>query len=200
MQNDSCLIKEIKKMSDPMTKPSLPEAVDGCTGEGAIVEKFKEVYMMMYNKNAAEDEVFKISDQVEKLIAHNDAATVSLIDGKVVKNAARFMKKNKGDISGGFKSNALKSGPDILFWKIVDIFKGWINHGYVTKMSLAVSLLPLIKGLTNSASTDNYQLIADTSLLLKLFEKVILILWGPGIQNDDLQFGFRERTGTTQCT
>ena len=66
-------------------------------------------------------------------------------------------------------------------------------------MLLAVSLLPLIKGLKDSASTDNYRYIAGTLLLIRMFERVILILWGPGIQNDDLQLGFKERTGIVQC-
>ena len=65
---------------------------------------------------------------------------------------------------------------------------------------LALSLLPLIKGLKSPSSTDNYRLIAGTSLVLKIFENVILIIWGVGVQNDDLQFGFREKVGSSQCT
>ena len=75
-----------------------------------------------------------------------------------------------------------------------------MTHGYVSISLLAVSLLPLIKGLKSTSSTDNYRLIAGTSLLLKMFERVILMIWGSGIKNDDLQFGFRERTGTAECT
>ena len=33
-----------------------------------------------------------------------------------------------------------------------------------------------------------------------MFERVILMIWGSGIKNDDLQFGFKERTGTAECT
>ena len=65
-------------------------------------------------------------------------------------------------------------------------------------MLLAVSLLPLTKGLKDTASNDNYRYIAGTLLLLKMFERVILILWGTGIQNDDLQLCFKERIAIVQ--
>ena len=84
MQNNPCTIKKINNMSSSMIKPSLPEVVDGCTSEGAIVKKFK-VHMKYYNKNAAEDEVFKFTERTEKLITLSDVATVCLIDGKVLK-------------------------------------------------------------------------------------------------------------------
>ena len=72
-------------------------------------------------------------------------------------------------------------------------------HRKVTMTLLAVYLLPLIKGLKNKASTDNYRLITGTSLLLIIYECVILIIWGPEIRNNDLTFGFLEGTGSSQC-
>ena len=78
----------------------------------------------------------------------------------------------------------------MLYSKIAVIFKGWMNNEKVTMTLLVVYLIPLIKWLQNTASTDNYQLIAGTSLLFKLFGHVIMIIWGPGMRNGDLQFGF----------
>ena len=37
-----------------------------------------------------------------------------------------------------------------------------------------------------------------TSLLLKLFNKVVLLLWGHLLSTDSLQFGYK--VGTTQCS
>ena len=131
--------------------------VDGCIGERAIADKFREVYMKIYTKNESVEEVLKIKDRIERLITQNDATIINHIDGSSVKKAAMLMKKGKSDISGGFKSNALRNGPRILFNSIIDIFKSWITHGYVTISLLAVSLLPLIKGLKSTSSTDNYR-------------------------------------------
>ena len=43
-------------------------------------------------------------------------------------------------------------------------------------------------------------MIAGSSLILKIFEKVILLVWGHLLGTDDLQFGFKAKTSTTQCT
>ena len=95
-------------------------------------------------------------------------------------------------------NKCIKNEPDIIY-KIANIFKGWMIHRKVTMTLLAVYLLPLIKGLKNKASTDNYRLITGTSLLLIIYECVILIIWGPEIRNNDLTFGFLEGTGSSQC-
>ena len=38
------------------------------------------------------------------------------------------------------------------------------------------------------------------SLILKVFDNVILILFGTALATDPLQFGFKPKTGTTQCS
>ena len=68
-------------------------------------------------------------------------------------------------------------------------------------MLLACAFLPLFKGgLKDPASTDSYRAIAGSSLLLKLFDNVILLLWGDRLGSDSLQFGFKSGTSTTQCS
>ena len=75
--------------------------VDGCIGERAIADKFREVYMKIYTKNESVEEVLKIKDRIERLITQNDATIINLIDGSSVKKATMLMKKGKSDISGG---------------------------------------------------------------------------------------------------
>ena len=66
---------------------------------------------------------------------------------------------------------------------------------------LACSFMPLLKSnLKDPSSTSSYRAIAGSSLILKLFEKVVLLLWGHHLSSDSLQFGFKARTSTTQCT
>ena len=42
--------------------------------------------------------------------------------------------------------------------------------------------------------------IAGSSLILEVFEKVIILLWGHLLPSDSLQFRFKAKTSTTQCT
>ena len=61
--------------------------------------------------------------------------------------------------------------------------------------------MPLYKGgFKNPESFDSYRAIAGASQLLKLFEYVILIIWGGVLSTDSMQFGFKSGLSTTQCT
>ena len=70
----------------------------------------------------------------------------------------------------------------------------------MTSYLLACCFLPLLKGSKDPADTGSYRAIAGSSLILKLFEKVILLVWGHLLSSGTLQFGFKPKTSTTQCT
>jgi hypothetical protein len=81
------------------------------------------------------------------------------------------------------------------------VFRSWLIHGTVTLSLLACAFLPLFKGgLKDPSKTDSYRAIAGASLLLKLFDNVVLLLWGDRLSSDSLQFGFKKDTSTTQCS
>ena len=54
--------------------------------------------------------------------------------------------------------------------------------------------------LKDPASTNSYRAIAGSSLLLQLFDLCVLQLWGHLLASDSLQFGYKEGTGTVQCS
>ena len=115
--------------------------------------------------------------------------------GAKVKEAVGRMKPRKGDVSGGFTSDALFNAPDILFDRLAAVFRSWLVHG-TDSLSL-----PLLKScLKNPADPGSYRAIAGSSLILKLFEKVILLIWGHLLASDSLQFGYKPETSTTQCS
>ena len=71
----------------------------------------------------------------------------------------------------------------------------------MTNSVLACAFLPLLKNsLKDPASTASFRAIAGSSLLLKLFDKVVLLLWGHLLKSETLQFGYKVGTGTTQCS
>ena len=57
----------------------------------------------------------------------------------------------------------------------------------------------LEKGRKDPANIESYRAIAGSALLLKLFDKVVLLLWGQFLTSDSLQFGYKAGTSTTQC-
>ena len=142
-----------------------------------------------------------LREHVQGLIGPESVAQVSKVTGQAVKKAAVLLKPQKSDISGGFTSDALLNSPDILFDRLAAVFRDWIMHGTVTPSLLACAFLPLIKSsLKDPADTGSYRAIAGSSLILKLFEKTILLIWGELLSSDTLQFGFKKGASTTQCS
>ena len=202
LQGDCNLLKEMKKIrcGGPSNNQDLPDNVSGANGEDEVALKFKEVYEALYNSADSQHEMFQLLQKVESLIAQNSLQEVAKITGNKVKEAVSLMKARKGDVSGGFTSDALLNAPDILFDQIGAVFRSFLIHGTITSYLLACCFLPLLKGTKDPAVTGSYRAIAGSSLILKLFEKVILLVWGHLLTSDSLQFGFKEKTSTTQCT
>ena len=53
---------------------------------------------------------------------------------------------------------------------------------------------------THMCYPDSYRAIASSSLILKLFERCILLIWGDQLHSDSLQFGFKQRCSTGTAT
>ena len=104
-------------------------------------------------------------------------------------------------MSGGFTSDAILNGPDILFDQLALVFRSWCVHGTVTRSLLACAFLPLLKSAQKDpADPGSYRAIAGSSIVLKLFDKVALLLWGHLLATDSLQFGYKAKTSTVQCS
>ena len=62
-------------------------------------------------------------------------------------------------------------------------------------------LVPIIKDkMGDMCSSKNYRSIAISSLILKIIDWVIIILFGEYLSLDDLQFSYKSGCSTTVCT
>ena len=81
------------------------------------------------------------------------------------------------------------------------LFKCFIIHGHCSVVLLLATLLPLVKDkLGDHCSSKNYRSIAISSLFLKIFDWVVLLLFGHCLQLDDLQFEYQEDISGTMCS
>jgi hypothetical protein len=142
----------------------------------------------------------RIKEDILRNISQESVAEAEKITGAVVKEAACSMKPGKSDVSGSYTSDAILNAPDSFFNLIAMVYRSWIVHGSVTLSLLACAFLPLVKGRKDPAKTDSYRAIASSALLLKLFDKVVLMVWGHLLATDPLQFGYKVNTSTTQCS
>ena len=202
MNGDIELMKEMRRVkSGKGEMEELAETVDGATGQENVANQFKQVFDSLYNSADSKAEMEVLQKKIRELIGkENSRAEVEKITPEVVKKAAMMMKKHKMDVSQGFSSDALFHAPDRLFGLLANVFKDWLSHGTVTKSVLVCAFIPLLKGSKDPSSTDNYRAIAGSSLLLKIFERVILMVWGDQLNSDSLQFGFKQRCSTGTAT
>ena len=199
---DVDLLKEMKKIKGgKKTNVNLPECVEDAMGQDEIVEKFKEVYSALYNSAESSIAMEEIKNRIKEMVGQDSIKEVEKVTGKVVRMAVQKMKAGKSDISGSFSSDALLHSPDILFDSIAEVFRSFLVHGTVSKHLLVCAFLPLLKSsLKDPASTDSYRAIASSSLILKLFDNVVLLVWGESLATDSLQFGFKPGVSTSQCS
>ena len=81
------------------------------------------------------------------------------------------------------------------------IFKCYLIHGHVTRYLLLATLVPIIKDKLGSiSSSKNYRSIAISSLLLKMFDWIIILLFGDTFGLHDLQFVYQPCISGNMCT
>ena len=76
-----------------------------------------------------------------------------------------------------------------------------IAHGYVPKGFLMSTIAPIPKsGKKLANDINNYRGIALSSVLLKVFDKIVIILHSNVLSTSDVQYEFKKKHSTTQCT
>ena len=74
-------------------------------------------------------------------------------------------------------------------------------HGHINSVLLISTLVPIIKEkLGNICSSENYRSIAISSLILKIFDWVMILIYGDKLCLDQLQFSYQQKVSTNMCT
>ena len=142
-----------------------------------------------------------IKSKLQGLINENSLREVNKVTAEVVKQACSKLKPGKLDVTGSYSSDIFLHGPDVLFDLLANVFRSYLVHASVTPQILSYAFLHLFKGgLKDPSRFDSYRAIAGASQLLKLFEYVILLVWGEVLDSDSMQFGFKAGVSTTQCS
>ena len=94
-----------------------------------------------------------------------------------------------------FNSDCLKNAPDSLFQMIAKLAKSCYPWVY------AINSTVLCNNTSGSLdSSSNCQGIAISSLLLEIWDWIVIILHGSSLSSDELQFGFKKASSTPLCT
>ena len=181
-----------------------PDSLHGKVTHEDILHEFKESYSALYNSADTSAQLQIIKENIQKFISENACSSlneVNKITPEVVMDAVDMMKSRKNDVSGHYTSDCFKNAPEELFTHLAAVFKSFCIHGSVTEEILHCAFIPLFKGgLKPQDSFHSYRAIAGASQVLKIFEYVILKLWGDLMVTDSLQFGFKKERSCAQAS
>ena len=191
------LFSEIKKLR--RAKPVVANSMDGVTDD--IPGHFKNIFSNIYNSANDKDDLAEVLNEVESNIDSSSIADVRMVTPDVVRRAAKNLNDSKSDPELNFSSDCIKNGTAELFEKLTIAIQSFLIHGHVTHYLLLATLVPLVKNkLGNLNSSKNYRTIAISSLVLKLFDWIIILLFGNKLGIDDLQFAYQPGVSANMCT
>ena len=200
---DACLngkgdiFTEIRKIRrSPM---AVANSIDGVTEN--IPTHFATIYSKLFNSVDEKASLDQLYNHINANIDDQSLTEILKITPKIVYDATQHLKKSKNDPTFRFNSDCLTNAPPILFEQLALIFQFYLFHGHMTDVLLLSTLVPLVKDkLGNLCSSDNYRSIAISSLILKIFDWVMILLFGEKLHLDALQFGYQENCSTNMCT
>ena len=192
------LFKEIKRHRGKETEELV--TIDGATGND-IPNKFAEVYEELYNREEDKENLEELLQNINARIGNESHIQINKVNPNLIKEALDKIKSNKSDPLLDFSSDFLKNAPEILYVHLSDIIRSFLIHGHVSNFLLLATLVPIVKDKLGDLNlSSNYRSIAISSLILKLLDWIVIILYGDLLHLDELQFGFQKANSTSLCT
>ena len=197
LNGSSDLFKEIKRMRKHA--PQIASSIDGKDGNAS--DTFKDIYSKLYNSVDDKIECELLMTEINDQITHAQLHEVNMVTPNIIKDSAKNLSNSKSDPVYAYSSDCIKHGTDYLYEMLAVAFQSYLIHGHMTLFLLLATLIPIIKDKLGSInSSKNYRSIAISSLILKLFDWIIINLFGGLLSLDDLQFAYQARCSTTMCT
>ena len=135
----------------------------------------------------------KINNGIDSLCAKGKCYSDHDIHERHIKNTISTLKRGKKNSNCNLTTDHLIHGSSKLFLYISFLFKSMINHEYVPKGFLMSKIVPIPKFRKKSANDiNNYRGIALSSVLLKVFDKIVIVLHSNVLSTSDVQYGFRK--------
>ena len=181
INNNEDIFKLIRK--EWATTPSVPNTMDGVSTD--IENHFASIYKTLYNSVNDENDLSNYKEHLSKKINPSSIVDAWRITPERVHDAVQRLKNEKNDPVLDFKSDCLKNAPPIFCTQLSLLFRQFLIHGHISSFLMISTLIPLVKEkMGDITSSDNYRSIAISSLILKVFDYVILdihgAIWIPG--------------------
>ena len=200
MEGDRDMFEELSRIKKSGTAG--PSKMDGKTSGDDIADHFGEIYKNIYNREGSEEPLKDLLDEVSTKCCSSDLELVNKVNSALIKRIVKEkLKCSKTDPEFDITTDALKNSPEMLFNRIASLLQSMLVHGHVCLELLICAILPLIKDKNGrDDDSNNYRGIALSSLFLKIFDWVLLILFDKELKTDQNQFGFEAGSSTSMCS
>ena len=187
-------------------KSCVPSSIDNAKGADEISDLFATSYKDLYN--SAPYDKLKMSNLITEFnclvgskcqqgLCHN-SHVISVND---VTNCVKLLKANKTDGNEGLNSFHILQGTETLFAMIAHLSTSMLCHGYASPNICLSTIIPIVKNKKSSLNdSSNYRGIALSSIIAKIIDILIIQSHDKNLVTSDLQFGFKQKSSTAQCT
>jgi hypothetical protein len=203
-ENNRDLWNEVKRIDGRCN--IIPKIVDGQQNDKDISNVFAEKYRKLYNCVGYDrDEMYHLYESLNESITSKcmegqcyDSHHISL---NCVTDAIGKLKPNKSDGTYILLSDSLIHSCRSLHLHLSLLFTTMLRHGVAPRNMSLSTIIPIPKNSKKCLSDSaNYRGIALGSLLGKILDNILLCNNVNILQSSDMQFGFKPKHSTTQCT
>ena len=201
LTSDCNLFEELKKIKSSKSSHTAAK-IDGVFGDVKIAEHFKDIYKDLYNKTGSDKPLRNLRNEVNNKCNTDDLKIIDRVTPCLInKIISTRIKPGKTDVDADITTDCLRHAPYELSTHISLFLKSCFIHGYIPDNLLTCAIILLVKSSQKSnQDSGNYRGIALSSLFLKIFDWVVLILFHNELICDENQFGFQAESSTVMCT
>ena len=175
--------------------------IDGVTGADNISYHFTGIYRDIYNRHESTDSVTHIFSDINDNIMQTDVSELDKISDDLISTIINKLDFGKSDEFHNWGTDALKHGVDFVSPHLKILFRSFLVHGHISHPFLCCALQPILKNAKKTKfSSDNYRLIAISSLILKILDHIVLALSSDNFVFTNLQFGFQAKCSSSMAT
>lgn len=186
---------------------NVPQNIDGISGDGNIANLFATKFGNLYNSVPSDrEEMSKVCDLInnsirDKCSTSNDdnECHLHVISVHDVVSAVVQMKSGKSDGVADIYSDGIIHGTAKLYELLSVVLTMFITHGTSSDLFINGTMVPLPKNKGTNKS-DEFRAITLSSVIGKLFDKIVLCRFNTELNSSNLQYGFKEGFSTTACT
>ncbi len=190
-----------KKFCQNSLKPTC--ILNGQSGDDNIRKEFTEYYKSVFSPNTAgADDCFK--SEVDELLSDarsaGNNALPPAIDISTLQQCIGILKPHKAAGPDDICNEHIIYGGAQLSVHLCLLFNAMLRHSFIPTAFHYGVIIPLLKNKHGDASKlDMYRGITLSVVVSKLFEQVLLSLFGDSLTSDSLQFGFKKNSSCSHA-